>query len=217
MKKKRNFWQSGGGFAEGRSRGRRSGGRGGLEGPEGGRSGGKNVKHAQKMLNTPKNVEHVHIFWPSAVWPNAVKTLKHHLWPNAVWPSAVVGQMRIFFGQKRFFGQMRSGQMRSGPPGRPSSRTALRQEEETNFGQSRFVLANPFWDLVCVMVGPRREGGGAKGGGPKISRFFFWCLKRRDPQMCMFGLQALGLSCATPASREGLGRRVQMGRFDGFE
>ena len=62
------------------------------------------------------------------------------------------------------------------------------------------ILANPFWDLVCVMVGPWRVGPrrwmpnprkkdpeewgpkgeaegwalrvGPKGGGPKISRFF---------------------------------------------
>ena len=61
------------------------------------------------------------------------------------------------------------------------------------------------------------KGGGPKGGGPKISRFFFpvppqnsfffslsggllvafwWCLKRRGPEMCTFGV--LGLSCASP-------------------
>ena len=61
------------------------------------------------------------------------------------------------------------------------------------------------------------EGGSSKGGGPKISRFFFpppatvffllslswgpfvefcWCLKRRGPEMCTFGV--LGLSCASP-------------------
>ena len=58
-----------------------------------------------------------------------------------------------------------------------------------------------------------------KGGGPKISRFFFpppatiffllslswgpfvefwWCLKRRGPEMCTFGV--LGLSCEAPAA-----------------
>ena len=62
-------------------------------------------------------------------------------------------------------------------------------------------------------MGARRVGaqmgGGPKGGRPKISRFFpslapifvlflsfsggllvefWWCLKRRDPQMCTFGL-----------------------------
>ena len=63
------------------------------------------------------------------------------------------------------------------------------------------------------------EGVGARrGGGPKISRFFFslppeisffclslggllvefwWCLKRRDAQMCAFGV--LWLSCEAPA------------------
>ena len=80
-------------------------------------------------------------------------------------------------------------------------------------------------------VGPRRveapkggapKGGAPKGGGPKISRFFFpppatifflltfswgphvefwWCLKRRGPEMCTFGV--LGLSCAGPAARSG--------------
>ena len=59
-------------------------------------------------------------------------------------------------------------------------------------------------------------------GPPKISLFFFplppqfsfispsllvffvefwWCLKRRDPQMCTFGV--LRLSCETPAARSG--------------
>ena len=63
------------------------------------------------------------------------------------------------------------------------------------------------------------KGGAPKGGGPKISRFFFfppattffllslswgpcvefwWCLKRRGPEMCTFGV--LGLSCETPAA-----------------
>ena len=71
------------------------------------------------------------------------------------------------------------------------------------------------------------KGGAPKGGGPKISRFFFpspatvfysffhlfwsfswefwWCLKRRDPQMCTFGV--LGLSCASPGGRVRWGRR----------
>ena len=61
------------------------------------------------------------------------------------------------------------------------------------------------------------KGGALKGVGPKISRFFFpppatvslflclfgcllvefwWCLKRRGPEMCTFGV--LGLSCASP-------------------
>ena len=59
-----------------------------------------------------------------------------------------------------------------------------------------------------------------KGGGPKISRFFFpssrrnflsslswgplvefwWCLKHRGPEMCTFGV--LGLSCASPGGPE---------------
>ena len=60
------------------------------------------------------------------------------------------------------------------------------------------------------------KGGGSKGGGPEILRFFFpvrsqfsffsslsggllvkfwWCLKRRSPEMCTFGV--LGLSCET--------------------
>ena len=64
------------------------------------------------------------------------------------------------------------------------------------------------------------KGGGPKGGGPKISRFifpvppqnsffsslsgsllveFWWCLKRRDAQMCTFGV--LWLSCEAPAAR----------------
>ena len=62
------------------------------------------------------------------------------------------------------------------------------------------------------------KGGGPKGGEAKISRFFFplllpfslllslsgcllvefwWCLKRRGPQMCAFGV---GLSCEAPAA-----------------
>ena len=63
---------------------------------------------------------------------------------------------------------------------------------------------------------------GPKGGGPEISLFFFsppagnfflsslsggflvefwWCLKRRDAQMCAFGV--LWLSCEAPAVRSG--------------
>ena len=65
------------------------------------------------------------------------------------------------------------------------------------------------------------EGWALKGGGPKNSLFFFplppqfslffhslggvlvkpwWCLKRRDPQMCTFGV--LGLSCEAPAAQK---------------
>ena len=60
-------------------------------------------------------------------------------------------------------------------------------------------------------------GGGAKGGPQKFALFipspatifflpslswgpfveFWWCLKRRDPEMCTFGV--LGLSCEAPA------------------
>ena len=84
-------------------------------------------------------------------------------------------------------------------------------------------------------VGPRKvgapkggaqKGGAQKGGGPKISRFFFpssatifhllslswgpfvefwWCLKRRGPEMCTFGV--LGLSCASPGGPVWWGRR----------
>ena len=75
-------------------------------------------------------------------------------------------------------------------------------------------------------VGPRRVGPRRveprRVGGPKISRFFFpppatifillplswgpcvefwWCLKRRGPEMCTFGV--LGLSCEAPAARSG--------------
>ena len=63
------------------------------------------------------------------------------------------------------------------------------------------------------------KGGAPKGGGPKILRFFFpppatiffllslswgpfvefwWCLKRRGPEMCTFGV--LGLSCEALAA-----------------
>ena len=70
------------------------------------------------------------------------------------------------------------------------------------------------------------KGGAQKGGGPKISRFFFpppatifillslswgpfvefwWCLKRRGPEMCTFGV--LGLSCASPGGPVWWGRR----------
>ena len=65
------------------------------------------------------------------------------------------------------------------------------------------------------------EGWGLEQWGPKISRFFFslsrhiffffpsllvcfvefWCLKRRDAQMCAFGV--LWLSCEVPAARSG--------------
>ena len=72
------------------------------------------------------------------------------------------------------------------------------------------IWANPFLDLVCVMVGPP-EGWGPKGGSPKFrahsSSFFlvfvefWWCLKRRDAQMCAFGV--LWLSCEAPAARSG--------------
>ena len=64
-----------------------------------------------------------------------------------------------------------------------------------------------------------KVGGGARGAGARTFRAFFpssapmfalfslsggllvefwWCLKRRDPQMCTFGV--LGLSCETLAA-----------------
>ena len=75
-------------------------------------------------------------------------------------------------------------------------------------------------------VGPKRVGGAPKGGEPKISRFFFpfpppfwsfcvslgvllvefwWCLKRRGPEKCTFGV--LGLSCASSGGPVWWGRR----------
>ena len=61
------------------------------------------------------------------------------------------------------------------------------------------------------------KGGVPKGGRPKISLFFslslhiflsfslggpfvdfLWCLKRRDPEMCTFGV--FGLSCEAPSA-----------------
>ena len=69
-------------------------------------------------------------------------------------------------------------------------------------------------------------GGGPNGGGPKFRAFFslsrhnflfffpsllvffvefWWCLKRRCAQMCMFGV--LGLSCASPGGPVWWGRR----------
>ena len=83
---------------------------------------------------------------------------------------------------------------------------------KTKFGQKN-IGQSIFGTGVC-------HGGTPKGGGPKISRFFplsrtpifalfclslsgcllvdFWCLKRRDPQMCTFGVP--GLMCETPAA-----------------
>ena len=69
------------------------------------------------------------------------------------------------------------------------------------------------------------KGGGLKSGGPKISPLFSLspshflslsrgllvecrcCLKRRDPQMCTFGV--LGLSCETPAPRRPSGKKTR--------
>ena len=79
--------------------------------------------------------------------------------------------------------------------------------------------------------GPRRVGG-AKGGEPKILRFFsplpapfllflslsgcllveFRCLKRRSPQMCTFGV--LGLSCASPGGPVKCLYLARIGRLD---
>ena len=86
---------------------------------------------------------------------------------------------------------------------------------------ANLFLANPILDLVCVMVGPRSVSGPRRVGSRKGPKFrFFFCfslsrlhfrsfclslslwvsscgilvvLKRRDPQMCTFGV--LGLSC----------------------
>ena len=86
--------------------------------------------------------------------------------------------------------------------------------------------------------GARRVGArtvGPERWGPKISRFFFplppqfsffspsllvffvefwWCLKRRDPQMCTFGV--LGLSCASPGGPVWWGRRQVRSKFAFF-
>ena len=73
--------------------------------------------------------------------------------------------------------------------------------------------------------GEAPKGGAPKGEGPKISRFFsllppqfslfspslegpfvefWWCLKRRGPEMCTFGV--LGLSCEAPAAQRKPGK-----------
>ena len=64
------------------------------------------------------------------------------------------------------------------------------------------ILANPFLDPVCVMVGPRRVGSLA-GWGPKISRFFPSParLKRRDPQMCTCGVPGCRVKPGGPKLR----------------
>ena len=82
-----------------------------------------------------------------------------------------------------------------------------------------------FQPPFLLNMGPK--GGAPKGGGPKISRFFFplppqfsffspslggpfvefwWCLKRRGREMCTFGV--LRLSCASPGGPVWWGRRV---------
>ena len=88
------------------------------------------------------------------------------------------------------------------------------------WGSSYPLLPNPklvWWEPErCGPEGWRLEGRGPEGGEPTISRFFslsrshfrsfsfsggllvefWWCLKRRDPQVCTFGV--LGLSCEAP-------------------
>ena len=90
-----------------------------------------------------------------------------------------------------------------------------------------FLVATVFGQLCCLaavgqffgwwagwVVGARR-GGGSKGWGAQISRFFFtlppeisffllslvelwWCLKHWCPEMCAFGV--VGLPCEAPAA-----------------
>ena len=129
------------------------------------------------------------------------------------------------------------GQSRFGHPDLAIVVLAKSNFGQSNCGQSNFGQSNPIWDLVCVMVGPRRVGPKPTfSGGPKNLRFFFflsrphlrffffslslskgllvefwWCLKRRDPQMCTFGV--LGLWCETPAATK---PRAQMLRKPGL-
>ena len=74
--------------------------------------------------------------------------------------------------------------------------------------------------LGPVRWAPTRKGGAPKGGRPEISRFFFplppqfsffslcgpsvefwWCLKRRCPEMCTFGLSGCRVKPRRPQSR----------------
>ena len=116
---------------------------------------------------------------------------------------------------------------------RPISTSANFDFGQFDFGQfdlSQFLDVE-FWDdKVWGQKGGGPKGGAPKGGapnggGPKFRAFFpssatifflhslscgpyvefCWCLKRRGPEMCTFGV--LGLSCASPGGPVWWGRR----------
>ena len=102
----------------------------------------------------------------------------------------------------------------------------------TQKGWTKMAKCNMgFGRINKIYRGPNPEkveapkGGAPNVGGPKFRVFFslsrhsflfffhsllgflvefWWCLKRRDPQMCTFGV--LGLSCASPGGPVWWGR-----------
>ena len=103
----------------------------------------------------------------------------------------------------------------AGPPDARARSTSA----NFDFGQFRLrpiLTSANFWMLnFGTTKSGAPKGGAPKGRGPKISRFFFplppqlsffspslwWCLKRRRPEMCTFGV--LGLSCEARGPAEG--------------
>ena len=149
--------------------------------------------------------------WPSKfdrIWPNFVD----RFWPDRIWP------IFCFDEGPEGWGPEGVGAHRGGGPGEGGQGVgALR-----GGGPNSEKVGPEGWGARRV-GGPKGggpEGWGLKGGGPKISLFFFsptgkfilsslsggflvvfwWCLKRRDAQMCAFGV--LWLSCEAPTHKQ---------------
>ena len=127
--------------------------------------------------------------WPNRLWPSLISDYGQiRLWPNRLWPEKFHRLWPTLIG--RLWPTLAKPAPMGGAPmgGGPKPRKSGAQ-----------------------------KGGAQKGGGPNILRFFFpfpppfrcFCvslgvfswnfggvLKRRCPELCMFGV--LGLSCASP-------------------
>ena len=167
--------------------------------------------------------------WPTLIgrlWPN----LPRRVGPRRVGPRRVGGPNLEKVGPRRV-GSRRVGPRRVGP-----RRVGPRRVGPRRVGGPNLEKVGPR-RVGPRRVGPRRVGsrkvGPPKGGGPKISRFFFpfpppfrshcvslgvfsWnfggVLKRRCPQMCTLGV--LGLSCASPGRAPAFENTTKIPRED---
>ena len=102
-----------------------------------------------------------------------------------VWPKSKLAEVELAELEKK-----------SWPKSKLAKSIALRSVGARTRGPQNFAL---FFDLFRSHFRSFSLSGG-------LLVEFWWCLKRRDPQMCTFGV--LGLSCEAPAARSDGGFRI---------